>query len=835
MFHKSNIQFTLLLVLVAMLCSCSNSDVRTYEKALVINELMASNRTGLLADNGKPEDWIEIKNISSDTIELEGYGIEVVSAGADTLISEDAGEAEMETATAPSSKKDWKTKVWTFPSVKIGGGECLVLFAAKGKKSSKTGNGLTAKLKLPKEGGIVRLLAPNDSVLSEVEYGQLAPDQALQRLEDGTYVKTYQQSPGFENTSEGYEASCVRIDSQRHGPLLIWELMSRAHKSTDNWVELKNVSDSAIDLSPYRLSKKMGKNEGWALPEKTLQPGQLITFQLAGKRATQGQANFKLGDAETVVLTKNGKFVDGVCAKTTLYRTSIGRASGRKGFFYYSSPSRNVENGSDARRYIAETPMFDLKAGIYDKERLCLHLANKAQTVHYTLDGSEPTSASPILKDSLVLTRSTVVRTFAEGDSTCLNSGIATATYLLGVSHDMAVVNIAVNNDDLYDYNSGIYADGPGYSREWPHYGANFWKNWTKKAHVEFFDGKEGFSQDCGLKIFGGFSRFEAKKSFCVKFKSEYGCPELSYDFFGNGETIELQNIVLRSGSQDYNRCMLRDEFFTSLLKAESPTLMTQNYRPVALYINAEYFGLYYIREKIDKHFVARQLKVEGDSIDIIMSKGFREEGSSIPYKQLLKYISNNNMADDECYNYVKQRVDLQGLIDHKLGEIYSGNTDVGNIRYVRSTDPHSDGKWHFVFYDLDATWVENKHAEFYLSTGGIAATANVAEHNVMISRLLTNKEFRTLFLQRLSHHMHTTFSAPNATAVFDNIVKQIRPEMKRNCERWKQLSYDGWELNIKSFREKFATKPKVMLDDLRNYLSITEEEDKKYFGDLDF
>ena len=816
---------SLLFAMILLVSSCSESNEggidEEYNKMLVINELTATNRTGLQTAKGDPKDWIEIKNISSDTIDLEGYGIEVLPVRMDSIKTDSVSE------------KDTKHASWSFPSVKIGGGECLVVFAAKGKNASKKGNDLIAKLKLPKKGGVVRLLSPKGTVLSEVEYGQLEPDQSLQRQEDSTYVATYLCSPGFDNTLEGYEASCANIDLQRRGPLLIWELMSRAQNSKGNWVEIKNVSDSAVNLSSYCLSKKMGKDEGWALPDKILQPGQIVSVQFVGKKAKKRdglQAPFKLGDAETVLLTKKGKFVDGVCAKTTIYGTSIGRANGRKGFFYYSSPSRNADNGTSGRRYIADMPQFDHKPGIYKEKKLRLRLDTQGRTVHYTLDGSEPTSSSPVYKDSIVITKSTVIRSFAEGDSVSLRSGIATATYLLDVNHDMAVINIAVNKADLYDYNKGIYADGPGYSQEWPHKGANYWKKWEKKAHVEFFDGKEGFSQDCGLKIFGGYSRSEAKKSFCLKFRGMYGCAELGYDFFDNGEVLELQDLVLRSGSQDYNRCMIRDEFFTSLMKAQSPTLLTQIYRPVALYINAEYFGLYYIREKIDKNFVSRQLNVPNDSINIVMSI-YTEEGSSIPFKQLLNYVSSHDMRDSVCYNHIKQLVDLQGLVDQKLGQIYSGNSDVGNVRYVRSTDPKSDGKWHFVFYDLDATWVGNKpSADFYLSS-----SSSRSEQNVLINRLLPNKNFRALFLQRLSHHMHNTFSTKNATAVFDNLVKQISNEMKLNCERWPQLSYEKWEKNIASFREPFATKPQTMLNDLRKYLSITDEENKKYFGDLGY
>ena len=83
---------------------------------------------------------------------------------------------------------------------------------------------------------------------------------------------------------------------------------------------------------------------------------------------------------------------------------------------------------------------------------------------------------------------------------------------------------------------------------------------------------------------------------------------------------------------------------------------------------------------------------------------------------------------------------------------------------------------------------------------------------------------------------MHETFTTENATAVFDNIINTIKPEMRRNCERWPGvLSYASWEKKVNAFREKFKVRNKIMLDSLREWLSITDEENEKYFSDLGF
>lgn len=838
--------------------SCSEGERVEKAHNIVINELMPQNRTGLLNDKGKAADWIELKNMSADTIDLKGFQLEVERL--DTIPSNakdaedkvggkvaDEADAEAEEAEVEKEEKKEKERVmkWIFPDVKIPAGKTLLVFASKKKNEDEGVEGpvktpLSANLKLPKEGAVVRFLSPHGKVIREMKYDRLEPDQSLALQSDSTYRPTYWQSPGYENTREGYKSATINMDAQRRkSPLLIWEVMSRAEPSHPNWVELKNVSDHDVDLSQYSLSKKISKKKsGWQLPARTLKPGEIVKITFAGKSHATGplSAPFKPGDAETIVLSKNGRFVDGICARLSPVGGSIGRAKGKNGFFFYPTPTPGAENGTDGRRYIAGNPEFNYQPGVYGKEKkLVLRLKDPDRKVHYTLDGSLPGMNSPLFKDSLVITKNAVVRSFAEGDNHSLRSDVATATYIMGVKHDMPVVNISVRNSDLYDFNNGIYANGPGYGDEWPHTGANFWKKWTKRAHVEIFDGKETLSRECGLRIFGGFSRNEVKKSLRLKFRHEYGDAEVDFDFFGHGEPVSLKDLVLRSGSQDFSRCMLRDEFFTSLMHATCPTLLIQDYRPVALYVNGEYFGLYYFREKIDKNFVARKLGVSNDNVDIIISK-YLEEGSKADYDKMMNFVKTQDMKDKSNYEKIKSQVDLQGLVDYKLGQYYSGNADAGNVRFVRSSDPGSDKKWRFAFFDLDATWVGYKPSiEFYLSTTGEAAESNVVHLNVLINRLLQNPEFRAFFLQRFAYHLENTFSPKNAEAVFDNLVKQIRPEMRRNCERWPQLSYEQWEKNIEEFKVKFKDKPRRMLDEVREYLKVTPEENKKYFSKLGY
>lgn len=805
-----------------------------FDKVLVVNEVMADNHTGRLDASGELTEWIEIKNVSDGDVALREYSLAAIK------------KANKKDSTA----NEWKAKEFTMPDTTLAAGKCLVVEVKKAKKKGKKeddGDEANSR-KLPKKDGWIAILASDGTTMAEMKYDQLGRDLAIRRLEDGTTQKTYEQSPGFDNNEDGYEAYMALIDGQRKSDLQIWEVKPSGDAASAQWVEVKNVGKQAINLKEYCLTNNADKPNRWSFPDKQLAPGELFVVPTVGKKASANnpnKANFKLGEDASVLLTRNKKFVDGVSAKGAYIGTSVGHVTGKKGFFFFNAPSYGAENTGKAFRYMTARPTLDQKPGVYaDKKSLSVNFNNKGGKVHYTLNGTMPTMNSQVFDQPITMEKSTTIRYFSEGDDNHMRSAVGTSTYLLGEKHTIGVVNITVAESDLYDYHTGIYVEGPNPHQEpaddapnnWEQIrNANYMQHWVKRAHLEFFDEKGGFSADCGLRIFGAGSRALEKKSFAIKLDPQFGPSSVTYDFFGTGETLKLEDFVLRSGSTDAIGVMARDEFFTSLMGAESPTLLVQDYRPVALYINTKYFGLYYIREKVDKNFVARKLNVSNDAITILRSQ-YAEDGTATEFNNLMQYFRSHDMKQKEAFEYAKQHIEFTSLIDQKMGEMYSTNTDIYNVRQVKSDDEGCSKKWYWVLYDLDDSWIVTKSPGFYLREGfnvGIGSQP-VAFNNAMIDRLLANQEFRELFLERLSHHMHTTFEPKHARAVFDGIVNKIQPEMERNCKRWPQMmSYESWLSRVDEFRQRIATRQMQLLNALRKELSITPDEDKKYFSGL--
>lgn len=763
------------------------------QSAIVINELMPSNRTGILAADGATHDWIEIHNLTDNALSLKDY-----------TLAKDSGQIK-----------------WNFPEIEIGAGEYLLIYASKKNIKGELCCGFT----LSKDDELLQLLNADGEVVSEVSYKHVKTDQAVKLTSKEKYKKTFHQTPGFENSDKGYAEYIKKIESQRQSPLRIWEYMSKPCKSlADNvkphcWIEIKNVSAESVNLTDYVITDNLEKGQKLPLGKGTLAPGAYITITDTNN----------ILHGESVILSCNDKFADGICGAETYSDVSIGRMQGKNGSWYFENESPNKEN-INGYPSITKTPKASLKPGIYKQGKIYVKFDTDGKTIHYTIDGSIPTMSSPVFKDSILIDTLTTVRAIAT-DSTNLHSDVFTGTYMVNIKHSLPVVAITMDNSDLYDEHKGIYAMGPGAEAKKPYEGANFWMPWEKAAHIEFFDDKEGFTYDCGIKIFGAYSRGRPKKSFQIKFRNRYGQRHLRYDLYNRGNEDEVKSFVLRSGSQDDIGVMARDEFFTSLFAANSPTLHVQAYRPVVVYLNREYFGLYYIREKINEEFVANHLGVDPETVTLLVANGTAEAGTNSEYRALEEYVNTHDMKTPEALEYMDSQIDFNSLIDYKIAEYYTGNCDVGNIRYFKSSDPKCNQKWHWLYYDLDWGFYYDTPLSMYISMGFQRANGkSVGSFNLFISRLLQNPQFRQRFLERWSYHRTHTISKDNALTVFNKLVATIEPEMEANCQRWKQNSITQWKNNVEKFRGKIAAKSTSLDANVIKDLKVTPQEMQKYF-----
>ncbi|MEZ4627198.1 MAG: CotH kinase family protein [Eubacteriales bacterium] len=79
--------------------------------------------------------------------------------------------------------------------------------------------------------------------------------------------------------------------------------------------------------------------------------------------------------------------------------------------------------------------------------------------------------------------------------------------------------------------------------------------------------------------------------------------------------------------------------------------------------------------------------------------------------------------------------------------------------------------------------------------------------------------------VERYVEVVETYFNAQRATALFDEMVAAIRPEMPRQIARWgKPGSMSEWEKSISQMRYFIEERPAYALENMRKYFGVSKE-----------
>ena len=658
------------------------------------------------------------------------------------------------------------------------------------------------------------------SVLSTegIERGQSAALNAEGGVEFSRFV-----TPGYENSEEGYlqwqESLAIR------SPLVINECVSSNNDSFPqysvrtreleyyDWVELRNVSAEPVNTEGYYLSDNAAEPTLWALPRRTLYPGECWTFQCAGDESLTEQyfthTNFKIdGQADGVYLyAPDGSLADYVFVHDVPNGGSIGKNGTAPGVFFMEKSSVHHENNPGCRLY-AQNPVALQEQGVFNGVESVTVELQADRTIYYTTDGSVPTLYSAVYSGPITLTETGVIR------ACCCEAGKLTPrplslSYILNENHSLPVVSIVTEQSNLFG--AGIYD-------QWSRFDGR-----QVPASLSLFDGREGFTVDCGLKMFGHTGLQNAKKSMKVVFRSRFGEESLHYDIYGDGNDV-FTSLVLRAG-QDCYFSVIRDELFQELSAEFSDKVLVQRDQYCALYINGRYWGLYALKDAYSEDYYAQLRGVSADSVErdqapVALISDF--------YKNVLTFSETHDMSRSENYEHFCSLVDIDSLIDWAIIEGYSANADVQqNLRYFRSTE--NGNKWEFAFYDLDWAFYYENNLDCVFH--GIGEDGSTLQHTRYIAPLLRNEEFCDRFCKRLAEALSGPLSEERVLAKIDELCARIADEMPRDRARWDMVSWENKVEQLRAFVRNDWTRK--MIDGAVEYCDLTAEEREAYFGDV--
>lgn len=325
--------------------------------------------------------------------------------------------------------------------------------------------------------------------------------------------------------------------------------------------------------------------------------------------------------------------------------------------------------------------------------------------VRYTLDGSEPTAASPEFTTNIYVNSTTIIRA-AEFRDGVRCSDIATASYIFPANvleqpalpegypstwgkytsisgtaiadyemdpeltsntayakkikdafYSIPALSIVIDKENLFnktkdEQTGGIYiytgtSDSNG-------------RGWERPASVELMGDGHDFTETCGLKIHGGQGRVPEKNpkhSFRLTFKDEYGKKTLKYPLYGEGSVARFNSLIVRTfynyswihsdATQRTQAQYCRDLWARRMQKRMG--YHTSDGLYVNVFINGLYWGLYNLSERIDDDYCKYHFGGLKSDYDVVKREDYLEaaEGTLDKWNQLISLSERVSLPDN--------------------------------------------------------------------------------------------------------------------------------------------------------------------------------------------
>lgn len=400
------------------------------------------------------------------------------------------------------------------------------------------------------------------------------------------------------------------------------------------------------------------------------------------------------------------------------------------------------------------------------------------------------------------------------------------------IYENIYVASVVTEPDNLFDYENGVYVTGAdldhyiktvlekGDNDGWTMWDANYRKSGLdseREATVSIFDQDRVniLEENCGIRIQGELSRVYLPKSIGCYARERYsGKNEFSANLFNLQELPH--KFVFFAGGND-NTFKLKD-YLANTLEQEL-YFSTMRFIPCALFLDGEYWGMYYITESYNADYLSDHYKVKKSNV--IMIKEFEvTEGAEADrglYTETQTFISENDMRDSLNYSQACRLIDIDSYIDYYAAQIYlarNGDWPGENEAYWRTReeeDPvYGDGKWRWMLYDVNSDGFTAEHDSL----------EHVMKTDKMFAALFQNEEFRKKFTCRILYIGNTVFSEEKVEDFLDSYVGMMKePIMAQNRRFYNDPMEREFDENVEDIREFFRCRYDAVWDFLVEHM----------------
>lgn len=601
----------------------------------------------------------------------------------------------------------------------------------------------------------------------------------------------------------------------------------------DDWFEIYNYGDDPVLLNKVWFTDDPSVPLHWKIDTTApvyLYPGEYFLVW-ADDEPGEGynHANFKIsGEGEYLgIFTSDLQMIDEVVFQEQTPNISYGRGpDAGLNWMFFDPPSPGRKNAESGGGMVLPAPASSKAGGLYDVPfSVQLSSPVTGAEIRYTLDATDPGIKSTLYDQPIEVDKTTVLkaRLFREGD---LKGPMLTCTYFINAgTYDNPVVSIVATPEDLYG-DHGLIKLNSG--------------NLEIPGHFEYIDGQVLlFSSGTGIQLHSVSSGRPTSMRFHAR--SRYGNDWFGYPFFGDQAPFHFKRLILRnSGNDNVNKSNLtthfRDLLIQEIARKSFTDPLTSAGKPVNVFLNGQYFGIFNLRERIDQFYIETHMGVT-DNYDLLeRSFGFSGNknpivGSFDKWEALMSFADTvGNLAEHEDFNFVAAQVDLENFTNYWMTEVFAGNYDwlSNNVKCWK----HEQSQWQWIFWDLDhglglqfndygnVSWNTLKWS---LTTSDRAWPDGY--NNRLIRNLVRNEQYRYRFITHFATLLNTSFAYTSTKPVYDSVRTRYENDMVYHTNRWNK-DIDSWRSACDTLQSYLERRPAYLFRHMQDFFGLNEAVD---------
>jgi hypothetical protein len=303
-----------------------------------------------------------------------------------------------------------------------------------------------------------------------------------------------------------------------------------------------------------------------------------------------------------------------------------------------------------------------------------------------------------------------------------------------------------------------------------------------------------------------------------------------SDQIFGQAPEYALNSIRLRNAGNDFLLAYMRDAVVSELVK--NTHIIRLEYQPVVVRINNEYWGIQYLRERVDEKTIQGKFPaLERDQIiigELLANKSYAiTNGFQYKFDKLMTLILHEDLDDPQILEQLNGMLNLDNFVDYVIVQTFISNTDWphNNVKCA-----FLDEQLHFILYDTDISLAYVKEyfrqGNDYFSLPDRYTHVDEVRHPFLDSidyymptqvgmiqnRLLQFGFYRKRYIRRYRELLQTELSQMQVEKAVINIRQEIRPFISSHVARWGYPdSYEKWHANTQQII-KFTSERRTFL-----------------------